>query len=325
MRILTLAALVAALVPSAVRADNAAQMVDAVIATVDKEVILYSDLMSQIGREIEELRRTAANQQEFLEKSDRLVKDSLDNSIERLLMAREAKKYPQLAVSDKELDEHIERIRKDQGATTEEFVRQIAGSMSEYREWVRTQIVASRMTFMKTRSFESEVTVADGDVNEYYETHREKYEHPERIYVRRIFLRVQGDEGERERVHAKLALLRDEILNGASFEELAKMHSQAPDAELGGAVGWSQRGDFEEPLDSAAFALPAGGLSDLLDTQFGVTLLKVDKREEAGTATLADVRLEIEEAVRKEGADAKYRTWLADLRKRSRVRVFMPQ
>jgi parvulin-like peptidyl-prolyl isomerase len=66
-------------------------------------------------------------------------------------------------------------------------------------------------------------------------------------------------------------------------------------------------------------------VSEVLDTQFGVNLLKVDEREEAGEVPLSDVKLEIEEALRKERADEKYAIWLEDLRKRSRVRIFAPQ
>jgi parvulin-like peptidyl-prolyl isomerase len=72
-----------------------------------------------------------------------------------------------------------------------------------------------------------------------------------------------------------------------------------------------------------AFSLPAGGVSEVLDTQFGVNLLKVDQREEAGSVALTDVELDIEKLLREKAADEKYKTWLADLRKRSRVRVFL--
>ena len=299
------------------------QMVDAVVATVDKQVILYSDLMSQIGPELDEIQRNSASAQDYQEKADQLAQDALDNSIERLLMAREAQKYPQLAVSDKELDEYIARIREERGSTTEEFVQEVAGSMSEYREWVREQVVAQRMSVWKTRGFESEVVISDTEITDYYQEHRDEYERPERVYVRQIFLRASADVTERAQARAKLELIRQEVLDGADFEELAKLHSEAPEAELGGAIGWSQRGDFDEPLDSAAFSLAAGGLSDVLETQFGVNLLKVDKREDAGTVALADVKLEIEQILRQQAADKKYQTWLDDLRKRSRVRVFL--
>lgn len=326
MRCVSLSILLCVALPFASHGAEEGDLIDAVVATVDKDVILYSDLMSQVGVAIEELRRTSATREDFLRESNELVQDALDNSIERLLMAREARKYPQLAVSDKELDEQIQRIREDKGSTIEDFVKEVAGgSMAEYREWVRTQIIALRMTMMKTRSFDSEVTVTSQEVADYYEAHSDEYQKQERVYVRQILLRVEGDDAERERARAKLELIRDEILQGADFEAMAKMHSQAFGAELGGAIGWQRRDDLIEPLSTAAFDLPAGGVSEVIDTQFGVNLLKVDEREEAGAVSLADVSLEIEEILRQQGADEKYQTWLADLRKRSRVRVFLPQ
>ncbi len=314
---------IALVLPLAIHSAARSEMIDAVVATVDKEVILYSDLMSQIGLELEDMRQKAANPADYQRQADQLAKDALDNSIERLLMAREAKKYPEMAVSDKELDETIERIRKERGATTEDFVKEIAGSMSEYREWVRNQMIAQRMTVSRTRSFESEVVVTDSEISDYYAEHREEFERPERVYVRQIFLRASSDETERAQARAKLEVIRGEILNGANFEELAKLHSEAPGAELGGAIGWQRRDELVEPLSSVAFALPAGGVSEVLDTQFGVNLLKADQREEAGSVALPEVELQIEQLLRQQAADAKYQTWLADLRKRSRVRVFL--
>ena len=76
-------------------------------------------------------------------------------------------------------------------------------------------------------------------------------------------------------------------------------------------------------MDSAAFALPAGGLSEVIDSDLGVHLLKVDKHEEAGSKNVAEVRLDIEKKLRQEAAKKKYDTWISDLRKRSRVRIFL--
>jgi len=323
MRWALLTALVALLAPITVRGQET--LIDQVVATVDKDVILYTDLLAQIGGALENLRQTATSQEEFARESDKLITDALDNSIEQFLLAREARKYPNLAVSDKELEDQIDLIRQNENIPTEQFVAKIGGSMSEFRETTRTKMLASRMSYVKTNEFEKDVSIAAQDINNYYEEHIDDYQRPERVYVRQMFLRVRGDEAERAAAREKLEGIRRQILNGADFQEMAKQYSEISGAELGGAIGWQRRDELVEPLSSTAFSLPAGGVSEVLDTQFGVNLLKVDEREDAGVTPLSEAALSIEEELRKEAADKKFDTWMLDLRKRSRVRVFLPR
>jgi parvulin-like peptidyl-prolyl isomerase len=84
-----------------------------------------------------------------------------------------------------------------------------------------------------------------------------------------------------------------------------------------------ERGDLVVALEDAAFALSPGQTSAIVDTEFGCVLLAVDEREEEGIASLDEVRTEIEPLLRARGADEQYRNWIAELRQRSRVRVFL--
>lgn len=311
-----------AVVPLVVVAQPArAELVDAVAATVDREVVLYSELMAEIGPTLEELRRTATSREDYNKRADAELRKALNEAIDARLLVREARKFPELAVSDKDIDDRIEEIRTGANMTPERFI-EVIGSMSEFREHEREQLLAMRVAYARASSFEKEVVISEDQIAAYFNEHKDKFVKPERVYVRQIFLRVQNDE-ERAQAHAKLDLLRDEINAGTSFSDLAKLHSQGPEASEGGAIGWQQQGDLVEPLNSTAFGLQAGQMSEIVDSQFGVHLLKVDERENGGDAGLSDVRIDIEPILRKQEAQKKFDVWLADLRKRSRVRIFI--
>lgn len=314
---------VIALLLAAVTRPVHAELVDAVAATVDKEVILYSDLMLAVGNELDKLRQSATSQQEYNQRANQLLKDALDQAIENRLLLREARKFPQFAVDDQDLDAYMKKIR-ERYANEEAFVKEV-GSVSEFRERQRELLQAQRMAYVRRQNFEDEVVVTDQDIAQYYEDHKEDFEHPERVYVRQIFLRVNppGDEQARQTAHAKLEVLRDEIEAGADFADLAKVHSEGPSAQEGGAIGWQRPGDLIEPLDNAVFSLSEGAVSQVIDSPRGVHLLKVDKREDAGAVPLDEVRLQIEPILRQQAAQERYETWLNDLRKRSRVRIFL--
>lgn len=318
----SLLAILLAAAPLCATPPVAAELVDAVAATVDREVVLYSELMTEIGPELENLRRTATSREDYNRAADTLLKEALNQSIDARLLVREARKFPELQVSDKDVDESIEQTRATVKATPEEFIQMIGGSMSEFRERRRQQMLAQRVAYARVSAFEKDIVISEEQIAEYYNEHRDEFEKPTRAYVRQIFLRVQNDE-ERAQAHTKLELLREEILAGTAFSDLATLHSQGPEAAEGGAIGWQQPGDLVEPLNSTAFALAAGEISGVIDSQFGVHVLKVDEREDGGEASLADVRIEIEPILRREEAQKKFDTWLADLRKRSRVRIFI--
>jgi parvulin-like peptidyl-prolyl isomerase len=179
------------------------------------------------------------------------------------------------------------------------------------------------MAYARRQSFEDEIVISDEEIQEYYQENIDEFSTPEEVFVRQIFLRGRPGSEERQDAVATLQELRAAIAGGESFEDFAAEYSQAPGAEEGGVIGWQQRGDLVLALESAAFALEPGEVSQIVETPFGVHLLKVDERREAGVATLDDVRLEIEPRLRNAAADKRYQTWLNDLRKRSRVRIFL--
>jgi peptidyl-prolyl cis-trans isomerase C len=68
----------------------------------------------------------------------------------------------------------------------------------------------------------------------------------------------------------KLELDRDE----ASFEELAKEHSDCPSSEKGGDLGFFGKGKMAKPFEKKAFNMDVGDTSEPVKTQFGWHLIK---------------------------------------------------
>jgi len=301
-----------------------AETVDAIVATVGTEAILQSELMQEIAPALNELRRTAKSQEEFDNQAEAQLRSALDQAIESKLLLREAL-LAGLDIRDEAVEERINEIKK-RFASNEEFQRELEAAgetMSDFRARVRKQIMAISMGMRKRRELEKSVEVSEADVAKYYDENRGKFEHSERIRARRIFLEAANDAGARAQAKARMEEIKKQLDAGADFAELAKSFSTGPDAAAGGLVGWVARGDLVKNLEDAAFALPEGGVTDILETEFGLVILKVEKKEAAGTATLDEVRTEIEPPIRAKYAAEKYAKWMEELRKRGRVRTFI--
>ena len=76
-------------------------------------------------------------------------------------------------------------------------------------------------------------------------------------------------------------------------------------------------------MEDAAFSLDAGGVSEVLESQFGVHLIKVDERETEGSMDLSEARARIEPYLRSQKAAKKFDGWMSDLRQHSNVRVLL--
>ncbi|NLO33070.1 MAG: hypothetical protein GX117_06920 [Candidatus Hydrogenedentes bacterium] len=296
---------------------------DGVVAIVGGEPILQSDIMQEILPKLQE-NGTAAMSDAGEDPMEPLFKEALEQAIEHFILYKEAKKAG-VEISDADVEKQITEIRK-QYDSTESFQKALdaAGfTVRDFRERMRRQMMAMSVGMAKRREFEKEAVVSENDLRQYYEESAAKYEFPAQYRVRRIFLSSGGGTGDKDALRERLASLRAEIEGGADFEELARKNSQGPEANEGGMMGWTKPEDLVEPLGSAIQALQPGQMSEVLETEFGVHLLRVEEFQEAGSKPFNEVRTELEPLVRNKIAGLRYRQWMGTLRKRNNVKLLI--
>ncbi|MGB7542308.1 MAG: peptidylprolyl isomerase [Burkholderiales bacterium] len=139
----------------------------------------------------------------------------------------------------------------------------------------------------------------------------------EQTHVRHILVRtnevVSEDDGRR-----KLLQLRERIVNGADFAELARLHSDDGSAARGGDLGWLYPGDTVPEFERAVAELKPLEVSQPVKTQFGWHLIQVLERRTADVSSDRK-RLEARKALRDRKSDEAYQEWLRQLRDRAYV------
>lgn len=104
----------------------------------------------------------------------------------------------------------------------------------------------------------------------------------QRVRARHILLTYpqDGDDAARDSTRALAEELRARAESGEDFAAMAQEHSQDPgSARDGGNLGWFERGRMVQPFEEAAFALAPGEVSDVVETPFGLHIIKVEERE----------------------------------------------
>ena len=138
--------------------------------------------------------------------------------------------------------------------------------------------------------------VTNQQVDQYYQGHQKDFQVPEEVKVRHILIKVPTGADAKTDAAAKQKAedLLKQIKAGGDFDALAKANSDDPGSkEQGGELGMIQRGVTVPAFEQAAFALQPGQISDLVKTQFGYHILKVEEKQTAHLKPLEEVKGQI--------------------------------
>lgn len=141
---------------------------------------------------------------------------------------------------------------------------------------------------------DSAVSVSDAEMRAYYDKNKALFERPGRAVVSVLTIPRTITAADSAAARARALALREEIVKGAKFEDVAKRESaDSVSAAEGGSLGSSGRKRFVEPFENAAYALKVGEVSQPVLTPFGYHLIRVDERKAGDTLTLRHILLRI--------------------------------
>ena len=165
--------------------------------------------------------------------------------------------------------------------------------------------------------------VTDRDIKAYYDDHPELYAGFTKYDLRHILLRTSPQAGQLERmqVRQQIERLYERLKEGEAFDALAKVYSQAPSAEQGGALGVFGAKSLTEQVSRALKGLKEKGFTEVLDTEQGFQIFFIEKIVSSGGKSLEDATPEIQEKLYDEVVDEKFHSWLEELRGRSHIQV----
>jgi parvulin-like peptidyl-prolyl isomerase len=227
------------------------------------------------------------------------------------------------AIKDEEVMTVVQDMLAKNNVSLDDYIKKLAAegnSLEAVKKEIKSQMLRMRLL---RREVQSKIIITDEEIGQYYNQHREEYEGKESARIRQIFLPAAADAGHeaRERTKNQMLDLRSRIVKGESFEALAAQYSKGPAAAQGGDIGYVERGVIVPGVDKAAFTLPVGQLSDVIETELGYHLIVVADKRGAGLKPLEIVRNEIKARIEEEKLAKKFEEWIEELRKQSFIDV----
>ena len=286
---------------------SAAQVEDGIVAIVNSDLIMLSELKRELAPERERI------QKEY--RGDVLARRlktaeymALTSMIERKLQLQEAKVHD-IAVTDQEVRQAVQQM-KQQGRTIDETN---PGDIKNVRE----QLTLLRVVDREVRS---KVMVADSDMKRYFQEHRDRFALSEEYTLSQILIRPRSPDDAadaREKVREVMARLKQ----GESFEDLALRFSDSPNASQGGHLGLVRQGELLPGIERTIANLVPGGISDMTETPEGFHIVRLEDKKPKQFRTYEEVRTEIQELVFQQKSEDVFQAWLADLKNKAYIEI----
>ena len=236
-----------------------------------------------------------------------LVQNLVNELIERHLLLQEAHRQ-QVNISNSEYEETLNWIKEDY--TQQEFeslFKETEIHLGDWEEKLREDLLIKKILSL---NIDQKIVIREENVKNYYETHIQDFMVPEQVKAKHI---VAAKEEGAKKIHQM-------VLQGASFENLAKEKSLSPDAEQGGDLGLFTKGEMPEAFD-VVFSLKESAISPIVKTPYGFHIFKVEKIFPSRTLGYREVRPQIQDIIFQKKKEALYKEWIKDLKSASSINL----
>jgi len=301
---------------------ESAEVVDRIVAVVNDDIITLFDLnisLKPYVEKIEELDYPPETERKMLFKTR---EDVLNQLIDQKITDQEIKRS-KITVSEKEMDESIEQIKKTNLFTDEDLKIALSKeglTFEEYRQRMKEQILRTKLINLQVKS---KIVITREDEKNYYETHKDKYAGKEKYHLRNIIMIVSrfADENEKLKIKTKMETVLAKLKAGESFETMARTYSESSLASEGGDLGFFELDDLSPHLQKVIKGMKAGEFTPVIDTDQGYQIFLVQEILETPGKSLEDVSFEIKRILYNEVVNNKYQTWVKDLREQSHIKI----
>ncbi len=307
-----LIALVAVLIQLALARTGVAEVVDRIVAEVNNEIITMSELQN-MAKTIEA--QSGVKPKGLDEK--KMLREMLEALIDRKLAKEEAKRRG-ITVTDKEVDETLNRFKQRNNIPDDETfakgLSQAGLSLKEFRQQIADQMVQERLLAIVVGT---KVTVSDADVRRLYEEKFKKGGNQVHLLSLRMPFPPGATKEQQEEVRAKAEAIVNAIKRGESFTDAAAKFSLTPQD-----VGFVSQGDLDPRLAEFLERLKPKEVGPVATPQ-GFQLIQVVARRTGEARPFEEAAPEIRRVLQDQEMAKLFTEWVKTLRAKAHIRIML--
>ncbi len=257
----------AALTATAISADSE---IDTIVAVVDGDVVMRSELDGQMRRVMSQMRQQGAQ----VPPRSVFERQVLERLILQKIQMQMAERTG-IEVDDDALNAAINKIASENGLNLRQFreiLEQDGYAFASFREDIRDEITVTRL---RQREVENRVVVTDREIDtQLANVHQQEGGSATEFHILHILVEVP-DGGDEAAVRANAEELRKLILDGADFQDVARRHSDGQQAKDGGDLGWRRPDQLPTMFGDVVVTMKEGEISDLIESPSGFHIIKL--------------------------------------------------
>jgi peptidyl-prolyl cis-trans isomerase SurA len=303
------------------------EVMEEIVARVNSDIVTTADLQLAKSEAADDARSQCAQAKCTPEELENNIaqsqKDALRDTIDQDLLVQRAKDLDINVETD--LVKRLDEIRSENKFESLEDLQKAIESQGQDFDDFKNKLKNRLLTDAVIQREVTEKVTGTLDRNTleaYYNQHKQDYTIPETVVIREILVSTDGKaEADLPALKKKAEQLRQRVLDGEDFGDLAQHFSDGSTARQGGELGHFERGQLTKQVEDVVFTLNRNEMTPVLTTPKGYLVVQVEQRYEAGIQPFDKVENQVLSTLASEQLPAKLRVYLDGLRKDSWVEV----
>lgn len=278
----------AAALLSAHTASAETEILDRVVAVVDDNVVLESELTERTESIIERLR----DQYSQLPPREVLQQQILDQLILERIQLNLAEMYD-IEISDQQINQAVQDVIRENRFPDEQALRQDlrsqGSSMSAFREELRREITLNQL---KQGVVNGRIRVTEQEVENFLQSADGRFAASPDYRLGHILLNVPSDATaeQADEIESKARDIYEQLRDGADFAQMAMTHSSDSNALDGGDMGWRRLAQLPSLFGDAVQEMSVGEVSEPIRSGAGYHILKIHDQRGGGEQMVEQTR-----------------------------------
>ena len=250
----------------------ATEIIDQVVAIVDDDVIMASELRERVNAVSENLQARGMQ----MPPEDQLIRDTLDRLILESIQLQMGRRAG-VRISDDQLNEALQRIAAQNRMTLEQFTQALAQRGQSYdamREQVRREMIIQRV---QAGNVNQRIQITEQEVGNFMSTQEGQALTQPEFHLLHALMPIDPDASERtiEAATAQVNAVMKRIRAGESFKKVLQTSNQ-PYAFSGGDLGWRKLDDLPSLFTEIVPKLSPGQTADPVRSESGYHIVYLE-------------------------------------------------